>query len=64
MCDYCRQDTVVLFKIVEVFFTNLYCYPKGMGFVSKPFYHSASAIAWEVLTTCFLKVPLTINLQT
>ena len=36
----------------------------GHSFVSSPFYHSASALAWDVVTNCFLKTPLFINQHT
>lgn len=31
--QYCRRDTIVLYRIVQTFFKNLYCFPKGMSFV-------------------------------
>ena len=58
---YCRQDTVALYSIAEKFFGDLYCKPMGMGFVNKMIYHSLSAVAWDVLKHCFLKVPLFVN---
>lgn len=61
---YCRQDTVALYCIVDEFFRKLYCDPMGMGFVSKMVYHSLSAVAWDVLHSCFLKVPLFVNPHT
>lgn len=59
--SYCRQDTVALYNIVKKFFSDIYTKPLGHSFISKKFYHSASAIAWDVVTTCFMKVPMFIN---
>jgi len=58
---YCRQDTVALYSIADKFFGDLYAKPMGMGFVKQMVYHSLSAVAWDVLTQCFLKVPLFVN---
>lgn len=62
--EYCRQDCVALYSIVIKFFGDLYCKQLGHSFVSQPFFHSASALAWDVVSRCFLKVPLFINQHT
>ena len=52
---YCRQDAIVLFEAAQAFFLKVYTTPVGHGFVSKMFYHSLSALAYDTFNSCFLK---------
>lgn len=58
---YCARDSKVLYMLVRKFFRRLYSHKFGHGFMHKMFYHSASALSWDMFVSNFLKVPLFTN---
>lgn len=56
--EYNLQDSIVLFKCADKYFSFMFCNPHGHGFLPKIFYHSSPAMAWSMWETCFLKAPL------
>lgn len=59
--EYCQQDSRVLFEIVSQFFLKAYTTPFGYSFLPKMFYHSLSAMAYNIFTTCYLTKPIFVN---
>ena len=51
----------MLFKIVHKFFRDTYSTPYGYSFLPRPFYHSLSAMAYTMLTECYLTRPIFVN---
>lgn len=59
--EYCMRDSEVLFYMVDKFFSTSYSTPFGHGFLTQPFYHSLSSMAYRMFVDCYLLKPIFIN---
>lgn len=64
MMVYCKRDSLIVYKLAEQFFRFTFTTPFGHGFLPKMFYHSVSALSWDMWHYGFMKNPIFVNRHT